>query len=73
MFKMFESFWDFIVTIWNLVTNMLSSLVNAILIITQSVSVPLQLLSYVPAVIGSAITIVVSIGVIKLLIGWGNS
>lgn len=72
MFKFFDSFMDFITTIWNLVVNTISSLINAVVIVTQATSVPVQLLSYVPAVIGASITLVVGIGVIKLLVGWGN-
>lgn len=64
---------DFIFTIWNLVVNSISSLINAIVVVTQATTVPLQLISYVPAVIGASITLVVAIGVIKLVLGWGNS
>lgn len=73
MFKFFDSLMDFIFTIWNLVVNTISSLINAIVVVTQATTVPLQLISYVPAVIGASITLVVAIGVIKLVLGWGNS
>lgn len=73
MFKFFDSLMDFIFTIWNLVVNTISSLINAIVVVTQATTVPLQLVSYVPAVIGASITLVVAIGVIKLVLGWGNS
>ena len=73
MFKFFDSLMDFIFTIWNLVVNSISSLINAIVVVTQATTVPLQLISYVPAVIGASITLVVGIGVIKLVLGWGNS
>ena len=73
MFKFFDSLMDFIFTIWNLVVNTISSLINAIVVVTQATRVPLRLISYVPAVIGASITLVVAIGVIKLVLGWGNS
>ena len=73
MFKFFDSLMDFIFTLWNLVVNTISSLINAIVVVTQATTVPLQLISYVPAVIGASITLVVAIGVIKLVLGWGNS
>ncbi len=73
MFKFFDSFMDFVTTIWNLVVNTISSLINAIVIVTQASTVPLQLLAYVPSVIGASITLVVAIGIVKLLLGWGNS
>lgn len=73
MFKFFDSLMDFIFTIWNLVVNTISSLINAIVVVTQATTVPLRLISYVPAVIGASITLVVAIGVIKLVLGWGNS
>lgn len=46
---------------------------QAIQIITEIPSSAFRLIPFVPAVIGSCITIVVAVGVIKLVLGWGNS
>lgn len=73
MFSFFDTIVDFFDTIWQFITNFITGLINAIFIITTATSIPLQLLVYVPSFIFTAITIVVAIGVVKLIVGWGNS
>lgn len=73
MFGFFDTIVDFFDTIWQFITNFITGLINAIVIVTQSTAIPLQLLVYVPSFIFTSITIVVAIGIVKLLVGWGNS
>lgn len=54
-------------------TNVLGSLLNAILLIANLPSFTATLIGQVPAIIGASISIVLAIGVVKLVLGWGNS
>lgn len=72
MLQFFESISDFLATAWEMVSNFFSSLVTAIVIVSKAAATPVLLIPYVPGIIGSCILIVVSVGVIKLLVGWGN-
>lgn len=54
-------------------TNIVSSLLNAILLIANLPSFTATLIGQVPAIIGASISIVLAIGVVKLVLGWGNS
>lgn len=73
MVNFFRSVSDFFTSIWSLISNFCSSMFQAIQIITEIPSSAFRLIPFVPAVIGSCITIVVAVGVIKLVLGWGNS
>lgn len=55
------------------ITNMVSSLLNATLLIANLPSFTATLIGQVPAIIGASISIVLAIGVVKLVLGWGNS
>lgn len=56
-----------------MVINLVTGLINALVIVSSAVSLPTQLLLYVPSFIGASITIVLGIGITKLILGWGNS
>lgn len=58
---------------FDLIVNMIQSLVQMMLIIQNSLGLPSILTSYVPPIIGASIMSVVGIGLCKLLLGWGNS
>lgn len=73
MFKFFSFLEEVITTLWDLITNVVTGIVNAYFIIQNSVSLPIAILPYVPSFVFTSITIVVAVGVIKLIIGWGNS
>lgn len=72
MFKFFGFLENLFNTLWELITNLVTGLINAVIIVQQSVSLPLSILPYVPSFIFTSISIVVAIGIIKLIIGWGN-
>lgn len=73
MLNFFDMIGDFFASLWQMVVNLVSGLVNAILIVSSSIQLPIRLLLYVPSFIGASITLVLAVGVIKLIIGWGNS
>lgn len=54
-------------------TNIVSSLLNATLLIANLPSFTATLIGQVPAIIGASISIVLAVGVVKLVLGWGNS
>lgn len=55
------------------VGNMVGSLLNATMLIANSPAFTATLLGQVPAVIGASISMVLAIGIVKLILGWGNS
>ncbi len=58
--------------VWNFVSNMISGLITAISVLLSAVTLPPFLVGFVPGIIGTSILVVGSIGVIKLIVGWGN-
>lgn len=73
MLNFFDMIADFFASIWQMVVNLVSGLINALLIVSSACSLPVHLLPYVPSFIGASITIVFGIGITKLILGWGNS
>lgn len=53
--------------------NLVTGLINAIMIVTSAAGLPIQLLPLVPSFIGASVSIVMAIGITKLIIGWGNN
>lgn len=72
MFNFFSSIIDFFSMVWNFVSNMISGLITAISVLLSAVTLPPLLVGFVPSVISTSILVVGSIGVIKLIVGWGN-
>lgn len=73
MFDFFTWIIDFFEKIFMLISNFIDSLLQLGLILQQAVLIPPLLLGFVPGLIGASIGAVASIGVIKLLLGWGNN
>lgn len=69
-FKAIQEFFDMI---GMFITNVVSSLLNATMLIANLPSFCATLIGQVPAIIGASITMVLAIGVVKLVLGWGNS
>ncbi len=67
-----ESLSNFIKAIWEFVTNFIQSLVIAYQVLQTSVTFSGILSGVVFGILGSCIVIVIAVGVIKLLVGWGN-
>lgn len=53
--------------------NMVTSLLNASMLIANLPGFCATLIGQVPTIIGASITVVLGIGVVKLVLGWGNS
>ena len=73
MLNFFDAIVSFFNAIWQFLSNLVSSTLLAIQVISLSLAIPVWLVGFVPAVIGSCIVVVAAIGVIKLILGWGNS
>lgn len=68
-----ESVWSYIETAFMFLQNLVTSLLQAILILFNSLSLPVTVASWVAPVIGSSVIVVGAIAIIKLIVGWGNS
>ena len=60
-------------TLWNLITNVVTGLTTFLSVVFHSLTLPPQLTLYLPSFLSASVMAVVSIAVIKLIIGWGNS
>lgn len=73
MLNFFDAVAAFFESIWQMIVNLVTGLINALVMVVASISVPIQLLPLVPSFIGASVSIVFGIGITKLIIGWGNS
>ena len=73
MLNFFDMIADFFTSLWQFILNIISGTINAIQIVSSALSVPFQLTGLVNGIIGASIFLVVGLGVVKLLLGWGNS
>ena len=69
MFGWVDSIIKWFETIWNFVSNLISSFITLFSMISAAVALPPVLVGLVPAVIGSTILAVVSLAVVKLIVG----
>lgn len=72
MKEFFNAVIDFFDMIWNFLSNLVSGLVTAFSVLSSALTLPPVLVGFVPGIIGTSILVVGSIGVIKLIVGWGN-
>ena len=72
MFSFFSTVVDFFAMIWDFVSNLLSGMVTAMEVLAKAVTLPPLLVGFVPSIIASSMLIVGSVGMIKLIVGWGN-
>lgn len=68
-----ESIIEYFTLIWEFISNQLSILVSAIGVLVTVPYVGGSLYNFVPTVLGSSIAILLGVGVLKLIAGWGNS
>ena len=73
MFNFFTSITDTLSTIWQFIMNMLTGTVMMFQVVIGSFTVPVTLAYLVPSVLGVSVMIVASVGIVKLILGWGNS
>lgn len=69
MFDFFDQVIGFIETVFTFFLNMVQSLIQAITFMSNGVTFSLMMVGYMPAIIGTAITIFIAIYVLKFLIG----
>lgn len=69
MFKFFDIIVDFFQRIFSFISNIVLALGTALTMIKSSVTLPLGLVGYVPAILGSCIVVVVAVAVVKFIIG----
>lgn len=69
MFDFFGTILGWLQTLANFIVSLVESLILAIVALSASSSLPLTLVSYMPAILGASITIAVAVMVVKFLIG----
>lgn len=69
MLDFFHSIVTYFELLWQFVTNLLSSLLNLIIVVAEAITLPQVLAGYVFPVLGSAILAVSAIAVLKLILG----
>ncbi len=73
MTNFFNVILDFIRNAFTFLSNIIDSTLNAALLIANIPSFLIYLSGFVPSIIGASIMIVLAVGVVKLILGWGNS
>ena len=69
MFDFFEKVLGFFDTIFNFFINLIESYLMAINVVAESIRLPIFLSGFLPAFLGAALLIVISLSVIKLIVG----
>lgn len=69
MFEFFDSVLGAIETALNFLYNIINALLTAVDVITNAAVLPTKLAVFLPGIIGSAILVAVSLGVVKFLVG----
>ena len=69
MFDFFEKILGFIETVFEFFINLVESLFMALEVLTKAVVFPIELSGLMPSIIGSAMLIVVSLSVVKFIVG----
>lgn len=69
MFSFFEQISGWVNTVFQFFINLVESLLQAILFLSQAVPFSVSLAAYMPSIIGSSVVCVVAIFIIKFLLG----
>lgn len=69
MFDFFEKILGFIESIWQFFINLINSTILAIETLLSSIILPLELASIVPSILGASVSIVVSLAIVKFIVG----
>lgn len=59
----------FLETVWQFLESFFHSLITALNVLATSITFPLSLVTYLPVIIGTSVTIIVSISVVKFILG----
>ena len=69
MFDFFNKVIGFIETVFEFFINLVESLFMALQVLVEAIRVPIFLSGFLPAVLGSALIVVVSLAVVKFIVG----
>ena len=58
----------FLETAWNLILNTIQTLFMSVVFVTQSVSITVSLVPFLPSIIGTALVITIAVYVIRFLL-----
>lgn len=73
MMNFFETILDFLTQAYNFMSNFIVSVFNATMLVSTLPTFITTLIGFVPPIVGASLTAVLGIGVVKLVLGWGNS
>lgn len=69
MFDFFDKFIGFLEIIWDFFINLVNSLIIALSATVTAATLPVTLMPFLPAIIGSSVMIVIAFAVVKFIIG----
>lgn len=69
----FSSIFEFFSAIWNVLLNVFNSMGTLFTILMNVITVPNLLVGVLPAFIYTSMLIVIGVGVVKVILGWGNN
>ena len=72
MMSFFQSIFEFIVAAFHYLINIVENIIQATMVVLALPSTVQSLVGYMPPLISTCATIILSVGIIKLIIGWGN-
>jgi len=73
MMNFFNAILDFLQNGVLFIGNIINSTLNAVLLIGNLPTFITVLIGFVPPVLGASLTVVLAVGIVKLVLGWGNA
>lgn len=68
----FDSIIEFFDMLWTFISNLVSGITTAISVVATAITLPPFLAGFLPSFVATSVIVVGSLGVIKLIVGWGN-
>lgn len=69
MLEFFNNIFGYFEIFWQFLQNIIESITMSIVMLTNTSAFPLSLVGFMPAIIGTSITCVVAISVMKFIVG----
>lgn len=69
MFEFFDKISGFLEQLWDFFVNLVNSLIMALSAVLTAATLPVTLMPFLPAIIGTSLMVVVSFAVVKFIIG----
>lgn len=73
MMNFFNAILDFLQNAFLFLGNIINSTLNAVLLIGNLPTFITVLIGFVPPALGASLTVVLAVGIVKLVLGWGNA